>query len=56
VGKGNRRHAYSDGIAVIGIAARFPGADDYTQFWDNLKNVRCSVSEVPAQRWDAERY
>lgn len=56
MGKGNRRHAYSDGIAVIGIAARFPGADDYTQFWDNLKNVRCSVSEVPAQRWDAERY
>jgi acyl transferase domain-containing protein len=25
-------------IAVIGLAGRFPGADNVAQFWDNLKN------------------
>jgi amino acid adenylation domain-containing protein len=25
-------------IAVIGLAARFPGADDIAEFWENLKN------------------
>ena len=25
-------------IAVIGMAARFPGAKNIHQFWDNLKN------------------
>jgi acyl transferase domain-containing protein len=24
------------GIAIIGIACRFPGADDWRQFWSNL--------------------
>jgi acyl transferase domain-containing protein len=27
-----------DGIAIIGLAGRFPGAQDMEQFWDNLKN------------------
>ncbi|PZR74256.1 MAG: non-ribosomal peptide synthetase, partial [Chthoniobacterales bacterium] len=27
-----------DGIAVIGMAGRFPGARDIPQFWENLKN------------------
>lgn len=45
-----------DGIAVVGVAARFPGADDCEQFWENLKNVACSITEVPPDRWDAARY
>lgn len=27
-----------DGIAIIGLAGRFPGAKDVPAFWDNLKN------------------
>src|ERR1051325_2236090 len=27
-----------DGIAIIGLAGRFPGAQDMEQFWDNLRN------------------
>jgi acyl transferase domain-containing protein len=27
-----------EGIAIIGMAGRFPGADSLDQFWDNLKN------------------
>lgn len=32
-----------DGVAVIGMAARFPGAKDTTEFWQNLKDGKeCS--------------
>ncbi|GGM45955.1 phthiocerol/phenolphthiocerol synthesis polyketide synthase type I PpsE [Longimycelium tulufanense] len=35
--------AVPDGIAVIGLAGRFPGARDVTQFWDNLVAGRESL-------------
>lgn len=54
--QGNVQRVNLDGIAVIGIAARFPGAEDYHQFWENLKDVTCSIREVPEQRWNADRY
>jgi acyl transferase domain-containing protein/acyl carrier protein len=31
-------------IAVIGLAGRFPGADNVAQFWDNLKNGLESIA------------
>ncbi|MBW4720357.1 SDR family NAD(P)-dependent oxidoreductase [Saccharothrix obliqua] len=43
-------------IAVIGVACRFPGADDTASFWDNLVNGRSAVGEVPASRWDVDRW
>ena len=39
-------------IAVIGIACRFPGADDKEQFWRNLCAGVDSVTEIPPDRWD----
>ncbi|MEU5718128.1 SDR family NAD(P)-dependent oxidoreductase [Streptomyces sp. NPDC020403] len=39
-------------IAVIGIACRFPGADNHRQFWDVIRNDRSQVGEVPQFRWD----
>ncbi len=39
-------------IAVIGIACRFPGAADREEFWRNLVDGVCSITEVPAERWD----
>jgi polyketide synthase PksM/rhizoxin synthesis polyketide synthase/nonribosomal peptide synthetase RhiB len=41
-----------DGIAVIGMAGRYPGATDLAEFWNNLRQGRASISEVPADRWD----
>lgn len=38
-------------IAIIGIAGRYPGADDLTGFWENLKAGRNCIGEVPAERW-----
>lgn len=39
-------------IAIIGISGRYPGAENLTEFWDNLKNGVDSVVEIPKERWD----
>ncbi|WP_432106342.1 beta-ketoacyl synthase N-terminal-like domain-containing protein [Streptomyces sp. AA1529] len=36
-------------IAVVGMAGRFPGADDVRTFWENLAAGRKSVGELPAE-------
>ncbi|OJJ26222.1 hypothetical protein BI308_07420 [Roseofilum reptotaenium AO1-A] len=43
-------------IAIIGMACRFPGADDYNQYWENLEKGVNSISEIPPQRWDVEKH
>lgn len=43
-------------IAVIGMACRFPGASDYEQFWQMQRQGLFSVGEVPADRWDINKY
>jgi acyl transferase domain-containing protein/NADPH:quinone reductase-like Zn-dependent oxidoreductase/short-subunit dehydrogenase len=48
---------FSEPIAVVGIGCRFPGgvrsADEYWQF---LHGYGDAISEIPADRWDADRY
>jgi acyl transferase domain-containing protein/acyl carrier protein/SAM-dependent methyltransferase len=44
--------ASEDGIAVIGVAGRYPGAKDVDAFWENLRAGRESIREVPEARWD----
>ncbi|WP_432897931.1 L-histidine N(alpha)-methyltransferase [Micromonospora matsumotoense] len=44
------------GIAVVGIAAHFPGAPDHATFWRNLVGGVDSVTEVPPSRWDVDRF
>ncbi|MDA0704091.1 MAG: SDR family NAD(P)-dependent oxidoreductase, partial [Proteobacteria bacterium] len=39
-----------DGIAVIGLAARFPGAEDAAAFWRNLHDSKDSVGPLPESR------
>jgi polyketide synthase PksN len=39
-------------IAIIGMSARFPGARDVEQFWNNLQAGTHSIEEIPASRWD----
>ncbi|MFF3781142.1 SDR family NAD(P)-dependent oxidoreductase [Streptomyces sp. NPDC001933] len=43
-------------IAVIGMSARFPGAEDVSALWDNLAAGVSSVGGVPASRWAEERF
>ncbi|MFE9067285.1 SDR family NAD(P)-dependent oxidoreductase [Streptomyces violaceusniger] len=43
-------------VAVIGMAAMFPGARDLGEFWANVVSGTDSITEVPAERWDPELY
>ncbi|MGF7031547.1 acyl transferase domain-containing protein/acyl carrier protein [Paenibacillus mucilaginosus] len=43
-------------IAIIGVACRFPGAKNADEFWENLKEGRSSIGEIPKSRWDWESY
>jgi polyketide synthase PksN len=43
-------------IAVIGMASRVPGANNYEDYWGSLLAGNCSISEIPKARWSAQNY
>ncbi|ODU01750.1 MAG: hypothetical protein ABS79_01255, partial [Planctomycetes bacterium SCN 63-9] len=43
-------------IAIVGMACRFPGADDLVEFWANILASRDCISDVPADRWPLESF
>ena len=43
-------------IAIVGVGAILPDAPNVSAFWENVKNGRYSISEVPPDRWDAAFY
>jgi len=51
-----RQRKNSEKTAIVGMACRFPGANDYNQFWQNLEKGVNSISEIPARRWEVQRY
>jgi polyketide synthase PksJ len=51
-----RREHGGDDIAIIGVAGRYPDADDVDEFWRNLRAGRDSVEEIPRSRWDHSRF
>src|SRR5438045_3966074 len=53
----DRPFMHKDRIAIIGIGCRFPGGvTDAESFWKLLMERRDAVSDVPADRWNVERY
>lgn len=40
-------------IAIVGLGCRVPGAQGPRDYWTSLVEGRDSVTEVPADRWDA---
>ncbi|WP_010681245.1 type I polyketide synthase [Acetivibrio cellulolyticus] len=38
-------------IAIIGMSLRIPGASNLDEYWDLLKNGKCTIREVPEERW-----
>jgi len=43
-------------IAVIGLTGRYPQANSVAEFWENLKNGKDCITEIPKHRWDHDRY
>ena len=46
----------STDIAIIGISCRYPGANNWKEFWENLKNGVDSVTEPPPGRWEEKNW
>ncbi|MBG1258280.1 type I polyketide synthase [Nostoc commune] len=49
-------YAKREPIAIIGMGCRFPGADNPEAFWQLLRNGVDAITEVPADRWDLEKF
>ena len=43
-------------IAIIGIGGVMPQSENLEEFWDNLKNARNMVTDIPRDRWVWEDY
>lgn len=52
------RNAQQDNdIAIVGVSGRFPEAENISEFWDNLKQGRDCITEVPAERgWAMDNF
>ncbi len=46
--------AVGETVAVVGMAGRFPGAGSVEAFWTMLRQGVDAITEVPAERWDAD--
>ncbi len=53
-----RNHSMTEhnGVAIVGYAARLPGAVDATEYWNVLTDGRDTTSEVPGDRWDVDEF
>ncbi len=43
-------------VAIVGVGAILPDAEDAPTFWNNIKQGRYSVTEVPPDRWRVDLY
>ncbi|HEX2925512.1 MAG TPA: SDR family NAD(P)-dependent oxidoreductase [Ruminiclostridium sp.] len=41
-----------DDIAIIGVSGRYPMAENIESFWENLKQGKNCIEEIPPERWD----
>ncbi|QNS09227.1 SDR family NAD(P)-dependent oxidoreductase [Streptomyces xanthii] len=44
--------ALDDAVAIVGLAGRYPGADDPEAFWENLLAGKDTVGDLPTDRWE----
>ena len=43
-------------IAVVGVSALFPGSQDATGFWTDIRSGADLLTDVPATHWLPEDY
>lgn len=46
----------SEPIAIIGMSGRFPQADSVDELWQNLRDKKEAITEVPGERWNWRDY
>ena len=55
-GTASRRANESDPIAIVGLSGRYPEAVDIDAYWQNLREGKDCIVEVPKERWDWRSY
>src|SRR3989338_5760517 len=51
------KNNFRDGVAVVGIAMKFPaGANSPEKFWNLLIDMKDASSEIPKDRFNIDRY
>uniref|UniRef100_UPI00374247C8 beta-ketoacyl synthase N-terminal-like domain-containing protein n=1 Tax=Fulvivirga marina TaxID=2494733 RepID=UPI00374247C8 len=50
------RPVNDDPIAIVGLSGRYPEASNIEAFWDNLRDGKDCIIEVPKERWDWREY
>ena len=43
-------------IAIIGLSGRYPESENIREFWQNLRDGKDCIIEVPEDRWDWKSY
>lgn len=51
-----QNHSKPKRIAVIGMSARVPGADNIEEFWENMRCGVNSIQQAPENRWNYEDF
>lgn len=45
-----------DGVAIVGMACKFPGAPDLQHYWNNIQQGVDAITQVPRRRWEPVFY
>ncbi|WP_438426452.1 SDR family NAD(P)-dependent oxidoreductase [Aquimarina macrocephali] len=43
-------------VAIVGLGGKYPLAENPEEFWENLKNGRDCITQIPEGRWDTGRF
>jgi thioester reductase-like protein len=46
----------TEGIAIVGLGCRLPGANSPEAFWELLINGKDAMREIPGDRWDINKF
>ncbi|WP_264453579.1 SDR family NAD(P)-dependent oxidoreductase [Paenibacillus polymyxa] len=47
-----KRAGESEEIAIIGLSGMYPDAENIREFWNNLRDGKDCITEIPKDRWD----
>ena len=57
LGPRGSQSTYSDSeVAIIGLSGRYPQSANLQTYWNNLREGRNCITEVPKERWDWRDY
>ncbi|XLS29188.1 SDR family NAD(P)-dependent oxidoreductase [Flavobacteriaceae bacterium M23B6Z8] len=47
---------HDEPIAIVGLSGRYPESENIEAYWNNLRNGKDCVTEIPKDRWDWREY